>query len=206
MDGPIQESVRGQKNLTHSRKLSGILVVCLSAFTSTSIACRKRITTLTLKSPATGERQITGKPSYTFAASSASRLWASDTALYNIYIANYDLDPSHLGLSMSKPLTSDDQVRLQILLFGGPDTTEETPPKEGTYLVHGDDGRGVTVIIYSRQNGTENRTVLNVNTPLRGQVKVTSVSRDWLAADVDLTAGETSVKGTFEAKILGRNK
>jgi hypothetical protein len=106
---------------------------------------------------------------------------------------------------MSKPLTSDDQVRVQILLFGGPDTTE-SPPKEGTYLVHGDDGRGVNVIIYSRQNGTENRTVLNVNTPLSGQVKVTSVSRDWLAADVDLTAGETSLKGTIEAKILGRNK
>jgi hypothetical protein len=196
----------GQKNLSYSRELSGILVVCLSAFISASIACRKRVTTLTLKSPATGERQITGKPSYTFAVSSGSRLRASNTAQYHIYTANYDLDPSHLGLSMSKPLTSDDHVRLQILLFGGPDTTEESPPKEGIYLVHGDDGRGVNVIIYSRQNGIENRTVLNVDTPLSGQVKVTSVSRDWLAADVDLTAGETSLKGTFEAKILGRNK
>ncbi|HVS21123.1 MAG TPA: hypothetical protein VHD88_04705 [Pyrinomonadaceae bacterium] len=39
---------------------------------------------------------------------------------------------------------------------------------------------------------------------LSGDVKVTSVSGDTIAGDVDLTSSETTIKGSFTAKILTR--
>ena len=195
-----------QKKLFQCKRASAIsFLVLLVVITPTLTACRKRITNLTLKSPAIGERQITGKPSYTFAVPGEGRV--TNRSLYDVYIANYDLDPSHFAISMRKPLTSDDQIRLEFLLGGGPGTNDKSPPAEGVYSADDlDDGTWVNVIIYSRKDGTENRMVLNKNSPLKGEIRMTSVSSDWVAAVVDLRSGETVIKGTFEAKILGGEK
>jgi hypothetical protein len=39
---------------------------------------------------------------------------------------------------------------------------------------------------------------------LSGEVKVNSASADEISGDVDLTSGDTSIKGSFTAKVLKR--
>jgi hypothetical protein len=59
------------------------------------------------------------------------------------------------------------------------------------------------VSVVSRKSGQDNEKWLERNT-ITGDVKVASVSGDTLAGEIDLTSGETSIKGPFTAKILTR--
>ena len=40
---------------------------------------------------------------------------------------------------------------------------------------------------------------------LSGQVKVTSATADEISGDIDLTAGDNTIKGSFTAKVLKRS-
>jgi len=80
----------------------------------------------------------------------------------------------------------------------------KSPLKAGTYSAKADKHMKVeTVGIVSRKGGADNKVWLDRST-LSGQVKVTSASANEIAGDFDLTAGETTVKGSFTAKVLKR--
>ena len=57
--------------------------------------------------------------------------------------------------------------------------------------------------IVSRKGGADNTVWLERST-LMGDVKVTSASADEISGDIDVTSGDTSIKGSFTAKILKR--
>ncbi len=139
---------------------------------------------LHVKSPATGEKDLAAKSSYAFAITksftdAAGKMTTAPS--YRVYVANYDLDAANFAMTLDKPLTSEDRLRVVFSLVGEQGGTEKTPLK----------------------GGTESKVWLDRST-LTGEVKVNSVSGDTMSCDVDLSAGETSIKGSFTAKILTR--
>jgi hypothetical protein len=55
----------------------------------------------------------------------------------------------------------------------------------------------------TRKGGTETKNWLD-RSSLTGEVKITSVSGDTASGEIDVTAGDSSIKGSFSAKILKR--
>ena len=162
---------------------------------------------LQIKSAATGEKDLAIKSAYAFAVTKSftDAMGKITTApSYRIYAANYDLDAANFSMTLDKPLTSDDRLRVVFSLVGEQGGNATTPLKAGTYSAKADkfikveDGG-----IVSRKGGTESKVWLDRST-LTGEVKVNSVSGDTMSCDVDLSAGETSIKGSFTAKILIR--
>ena len=118
-------------------------------------------------------------------------------------MANYDLDAANFAMTLQKPLTSDDQIRVEFSLVGEEGTNEKSPAKAGTYSAKADKYMKVeTVGIVTRKSGTDTRNWLD-RSALTGEVKVTSVSADSISGDIDVTAGNASV-GSFTAKVLKR--
>ena len=125
-------------------------------------------------------------------------------ASYRVYVASYDLDSSEFARSMDKPLASDDQVRVVFSLVGDEGTNDKSPVKVGTYSAKADKFMKVEdASIVSRKGGQDNKLLLERG-GLTGDVKVASVSGDTITGEVDLTSGETAIKGPFTAKILVR--
>jgi hypothetical protein len=123
---------------------------------------------------------------------------------YRVYVANYDLDTANFGLTMNKPLASDDQVRVTFCIVGDVGGNEKTPPKAGTYPAKADKYmKAEDVSIVTRKDGKDNEVFFD-RSGLAGEVKVTSVSGDTISGEVDLTSGEMSMKGPFTAKVLVR--
>ena len=125
-------------------------------------------------------------------------------ASYRVYVANYDLDTSNFGMTMNKPLAADDHVRIVFSLVGEVGGNDKTPLKAGTYSAKADKHMKVEdVSVVSRKGGPDTEKFLERNT-ITGDVKVASVSGDTITGDIDLTSGETTIKGPFTAKILTR--
>jgi len=123
---------------------------------------------------------------------------------YRVYVGNYDLDTSNFAMTMNKPLAADDQVRIVFSLVGEVGGNDKTPLKVGTYSAKADKHMKVEdVSVVSRKGGQDSEKWLERNT-ITGEVKVASVSADTIAGDIDLTSGETTIKGPFTAKILTR--
>jgi hypothetical protein len=162
---------------------------------------------LHVKSPATGDKDLAVKSSYTFAVTKTFtdiNQKITTAATYNVYAANYDLDAGNFAMTLQKPLTSDDQVLVQFSLVGEEGTNEKSPLKTGTYSAKADKYMKVeSAGIVTRKGGADNKNWLDRST-LTGEVKLTSVSDDSISGDIDVTAGESSVKGSFTAKILKR--
>jgi hypothetical protein len=162
---------------------------------------------LHIKSPATGEKDVPVKSAYAFAVTktftdTSNRITMASA--YNVNAANYDLDASNFAMTLNKPLTADDQVRVMFTLVGEQGTNEKSPLKAGTYSAKADKFMKVeTVGIVSRKGGADNKVWLDRST-LTGEFKVTSASSDEISGDLDLTAGETAIKGSFTAKLLKR--
>ena len=160
-----------------------------------------------VKSPATGEKELTAKSGYSFAVTktftdTSNKITTAPS--YRVYVANYDLDAGNFAMTLDKPLTSDDQLRVTFSLVGEQGGNEKTPLKAGTYSAKADKFMKVEDAgIVSRKGGADSKVWLDRST-LTGEVKVTSVSGDTVSGDVDLSAGETSIKGSFTAKILTR--
>ena len=107
-------------------------------------------------------------------------------------------------MTMDKPLTSDDQARVVFSLVGDEGTNEKSPPKAGTYSAKADKFMKVEdVAIVSRKGAADNKSWLDRST-LSGQVKVTSATADEISGDIDLTAGDNTIKGSFTAKVFKR--
>jgi len=186
------------------------IIVCalVAAFTLFAIACGKSDSVgLHLKSAATGEKDVAVKSSYAFAVTKTFtdiNNKVTKASAYNVYAANYDLDSANFAMTMDKPLTSEDQVRVVFSLIGDEGTNDKSPLKAGTYSARADKYMKVeTVGIVSRKGGADNKAWFDRST-LNGQVKVTSATADQISGDIDLTAGDNTIKGSFNAKVLKR--
>lgn len=162
---------------------------------------------LHLKSPQTGEKDLAVKSCYAFPVTKSFtdiNNTITTASSYNFHAANYDLDPANPGMGLNKPLTSDDHVRVMFNLVGDEGTKEDAPLKAGTYSAKADKYMKVeTVGTVTRKGGTESKNWFD-RSSLNGQVKITSVSGDTASGEIDLTAGDSIVKGSFTAKILKR--
>jgi hypothetical protein len=162
---------------------------------------------LHVKSPGTGEKDLPVKSAYAFAVNKTFTDTSNKITMasaHYVYAANYDLDGTTFAMTLDKPLTADDQVRVMFNLIGDQGTDDKAPPKAGTYSAKADKFMKVeTVGIVSRKGGADNKVWLDRST-LTGEVKVTAASADEISGDVDLSAGDTSIKGSFTAKILKR--
>ena len=162
---------------------------------------------LHMKSPAAGDRDVAIKSVFadpvtkSFTDTSGKMTTA---VVYNIHAANYDLDGGRFGASLNNPMPADDSIRVMFSLVGEEGTKENSPLKTGTYSAKADKYMKVeTVGIVSRKNGAEIKNWFDRST-LNGEVKVTSVSDDSASGDIDVTAGDSTIKGSFTAKLLKR--
>jgi hypothetical protein len=160
-----------------------------------------------VKSPATGEKDFAVKSSYAFAVTKTFtdiNNKITTASAYNVYVASYDLDAANFAMTMDKPLIGDDQVRVMFSLIGDEGTNDKSPLKAGTYSAKADKHMKVeTVGIVSRKGGADNKVWLDRST-LSGEVKVTSATADEISGDIDVTAGDNTIKGSFTAKVLKR--
>jgi hypothetical protein len=160
-----------------------------------------------VKSPAAGDKALAVKSSYTFPVTKTFTditQKITTAASYNVYTANYDLDAGNFGMTLDKPMTADDQVRVTFSLVGEEGTNDKSPLKTGTYSAKADKYMKVeTVGIVTRKGTADSKNWLDRST-LNGEVKLTSVSDDSISGDIDVTAGESSVKGSFTARVLKR--
>jgi len=183
-----------------------LMALAIVAFTS---ACSKGVggSAVHLKSVNTGEKDIAVKSSHTFAVTKSftdinSKI--TTAASYRTYVANYELDAGNFSMTMDKPLASDDQVRIVFSLVGEEGSNDKSPPKAGTYSAKADKYMKVEdVTIVSRKGGSDARTTLDRST-LSGEVKITSASADSISGDIDVTSGDSSLKGSFTARVLKR--
>jgi hypothetical protein len=162
---------------------------------------------LHVKSPAAGDKDMPVKSAYAFAVNKTftdTSNKITTASAYNVYAASYDLDAANFAMTLNKPLTSDDQIRVEFSLIGDQGTNDKSPLKAGTYSAKADKFMKVeTVGIVSRKGGADNKVWLDRST-LTGEVKVTSASADEISGDIDVSTGDTSIKGSFTAKILKR--
>ena len=186
-----------------------IFVSCLLTLTFFVGGCSKSTggSSLQLKSPATGEKNLPQKSGYAFAVNKTFTDTSGNittAASYRIYVANYDLDAGNFAMTLDKPLSSEDQVRVVFSLVGDQGTNDKSPLKAGTYSAKADKFMKVEdVAVVSRKGSADNKVALDRST-LTGDAKVDSVSGDTITGDVDLTSGVISIKGPFTAKILMR--
>ena len=162
---------------------------------------------LHVKSATTGDKDLAIKSGYAFAVTKTFtdvNGKITTASAYNVYVANYDLDAKNFAMTMDKPLTSDDQVRVVFSLIGEEGTNDKSPPKAGTYSAKADKFmKAESVGIVARKGGADVKSWFD-RSMLTGDVKVTSASADEISGDVELTSGDMSIKGSFTAKVLKR--
>lgn len=162
---------------------------------------------LHVKSPAVGEKDVVAKSGYAFAVTKSFtdiNQKITTAVTYNVYSANYDLDATNFGMTLEKPMASEDQMRVVFSLVGEEGTKEPAALKAGTYSAKADKYMKVeTVGIVTRKGNADTKTWFD-RSSLTGQVTVTSVTDDSISGDIDVTAGDSAIKGSFTAKILKR--
>ena len=160
-----------------------------------------------VKSANTGDKELATKSGYAFGVTKTFTDISgkmSTASAYYTYAANYDLDAGNFAMTLDKPLTADEQVRVVFSLIGEEGTNDKSPLKAGTYSAKADKYMKVeTVGIVSRKAGTDAKFWLDRST-LTGEVKLTSASADQIAGDINVSAGDNSIKGSFVAKVLKR--
>ena len=160
-----------------------------------------------VKSPTTGEKDLAIKSGYAFPVTKTFtdvNNKITTASAYNVYLANYDLDGKNFAMTLDKPLTADDQVRVTFSLIGEEGTNDQSPPKAGTYSAKADKyTKAESAGIVARKGGADVKSWLD-RSMLTGEVKVTSASADEISGDVNLSSGELSFKGSFTAKVLKR--
>lgn len=128
---------------------------------------------------------------------------AIKVSAHTIYIANYEMETT--GASwMNNPLTAPEQVRINMQLTGEEGTDMKSPFKVGTYSATAPNVNGVRVVSVrtfadGKQTQTDFGSAWNRNTT--GEVKITSATADTVTGQVNLTAGDKSIKGTFTARM-----
>jgi hypothetical protein len=198
----------GNCNRAASRKVCTLFLLTI-ALSLLLAGCGKSAggNSLHVKSAATGGKDFPVKSSYTFAVTKTFtdvNNKMTTASAYYVYAANYDLDAGNFAMTLDKPLSSDDHLRVVFNLIGAEGTNDKSPLKTGTYSAKADKYMKVeTAGIVARKNGADSKLWLDRST-LTGEVKVTSASAESISGEVDLTAGENTIKGSFTAKMLAR--
>lgn len=126
------------------------------------------------------------------------------TFAHDIYLANYEMDTTS-PMTMRKPLTAPDQLRVEIQLTGEDGTKTDSPFKVGTYNAKADKFNSVrSVIIVTFADGKETRTsfdTMGFSPKADGDVKLTAVTADSISGEINLMDGDKSIKGKFTAKL-----
>lgn len=162
---------------------------------------------MNLKWPGMSQKEMPVKSSYAYGVTKTftdinNKITTAPS--YRVYAASYDLDAANFSQTMDKPLGSDDQIRVTFSLVGDQGGTEKTPVKAGDYSAKADKFMKVeTAGIVTRKDGKDDTLWLD-RSALTGTAKVTSVSGDSISGEVDLTDGQSAIKGPFTAKILVR--
>src|SRR4051812_32582285 len=161
--------------LTNKRPFITVLSLAVLFF---SISCgTSGGSGLHIKSTAAGEKDVAAKSSYAFVVTKSftdisGKL--STASAYNVYVANYDLDSANFAMTLDKPVTSEEQVRVVFSLIGAEGTNDKSPLKAGTYSAKAEKFMKVeTVGIVARKGGGENKAWFD-RSLLTGEVKVTS--------------------------------
>jgi hypothetical protein len=131
--------------------------------------------------------------------------------LQTIYLANHEMDAS--PYSWNKPLTEAGQMRIALTLMNGDGPNENF--KVGTYSAQTENANGVyyvSINTFADGKQTETRfygsymgSAKRDNKPT-GDVKITNVTADTVSGEVNLTEHDTSIKGTFTAKLPAAKK
>jgi hypothetical protein len=160
-----------------------------------------------LKWPGVNEKEMPVKSSYAFGVTKTFtdvNQKISTAPSYRVYAASYDLDAGNFAQTMNKPLATDDQIRITFSLVGDQGGNEKSPLKTGDYSAKADKFMKVEDVgIVTRKDGKDD-TLWFERGAINGTVKVTSVSDGTVAGDVDLTSGDSAIKGPFTAKVLVR--
>src|SRR4051812_3788252 len=184
-----------------------LLIIAISLLTQTGCGKTSSANAVHVKSGTTGEKDIAIKSGYAFPVTKTFtdiNGKITTASAYNVYLANYDLDAKNFAMTLDKPLTSDDQVRVVFSLIGSEGTNDQSAPSTGTYGAKADKYlKAESAGIVARKNGADVKSWLD-RSMLTGEVKVASVSADEISGDVNLSAGDTSIKGSFSAKVLKR--
>jgi hypothetical protein len=155
---------------------------------------------LQVKSPPTGEKNMTLRSSYMFGKT--LMLHPGTLGVYDVFIANYDLETQSLPREVNKP-TKDGEILVTFHLVANQGSTA-TSPTPGTYSLTREYGpmgiEPVSVTMVSRQNGV-NHTSFNKPGKV-GSVEIKSISDGMIIGEINLTAGDTSVKGVFNSWIV----
>ena len=171
--------------------------------------CTKRVSSnaLQIKSTATGQKDLAIKSSFAFPVTKTFtdvNGKVTTASAYNVYLASYDLDAKNFAMTLDKPLPADDQVRVVFSLIGDEGTNDKSPVKAATYSAKADKyDKAESAGIVTRRNGADVKSWLD-RSMLTGDVKVSSASADEISGEVDLTSGDTAIKGSFTAKVLKR--
>jgi hypothetical protein len=196
-------------SLHHSRRsfISFFLAVSIAALSLSGCSKGGGGNSLHVKSSATSEKDLAVKSAYAFAVTKSFtdiNQKITTAVVYNVFTANYDLDATNFGMTLEKPMASEDQMRVVFSLVGEEGTKDPTPLKAGTYSAKADKYMKVeTVGIVTRKGTADTKTWFDRNS-VTGQVTVTSVTDDSISGDIDVTAGDNAIKGAFTAKILKR--
>jgi hypothetical protein len=162
---------------------------------------------MALKWPGVDQKEMPVKSSYAFGVTKSftdinNKITTAPS--YRVYAASYDLDAANFAVTMNKPLASDDQIRVTFSLVGDQGGNEKSPLKAGDYAAKADKFMKVEdASIVTRKDGKDDTLWLD-RSALTGTAKVTSVSGDSVTGEVDLTDGQSAIKGPFTAKILVR--
>ncbi|MGZ5483383.1 MAG: hypothetical protein ACXWID_15535 [Pyrinomonadaceae bacterium] len=187
--------------------ISFFLVISIAALSLSGCSKGGGGNSLNVKSPAAGEKDLAVKSSFAFAVTKSFtdiNQKITTAVVYNVFTANYDLDATNFGMTLEKTMASEDQMRVVFSLVGEEGTKDPTALKAGTYSAKADKHMKVeTVGIVTRKGNADTKTWFD-RSSLSGQVTLTSVTDDSISGDIDVTAGDSAIKGSFTAKILKR--
>ena len=126
------------------------------------------------------------------------------TFAHDIYLANYEMDTTS-PVTMRKPLTAPDQMRVELQLTGEDGTNPDSPFKIATYSAKADKiNRVRSIIVVTFADGKETKTnfdTMGLTPKADGDVKITAITADSISGEVNLSEGDKSIKGTFTAKL-----
>jgi hypothetical protein len=196
-------------NVRNRRLLHFAIAISLLTLLLSLTGCSKSAgaNSMKLKWPGVNEKEMPVKSSYAFGVTKTFtdiNQKISTAPSYRVYAASYDLDSGNFAQTMDKPLAGDDQIRVTFSLVGDEGGNEKSPLKAGDYSAKADKFMKVEdVSIVTRKDGKDD-TLWFERGAINGTVKVTSVSDGNVVGDVELTSGESAIKGPFTAKVLLR--
>ena len=184
-----------------------LLIVTVSAQALSACSKGSGGNSLQVKSVGTGSKDVTVKSGYAFPVTKTFtdiNQKITTAVSYYVYAADYELDAGNFAMTLDKPMTSEDQVRVVFNLVGEEGTKDPAAIKAGTYSAKADKHMKVENIAIVTRKGNADTKYVFERGAVNGQVNVTSVSDDSFSGDIVVPAGENSVKGSFTAKILKR--